>query len=76
MTVLLRRVDPERRMSRFYRLHVQPALFGEWSVVTEWGRIGSAGRVHVRFYASRDKAERAGERIVAAKLKKGYRRIT
>ncbi|MGA9546899.1 MAG: WGR domain-containing protein [Rhodomicrobium sp.] len=28
----------------FYVLDVQPNLFGEWSLVREWGRIGMAQR--------------------------------
>ena len=45
MTALnLRRVDPARNMSRFYRLDVQPDLFGGVLLVKEWGRIGAHGR--------------------------------
>lgn len=43
--VYLTRIDPARNMERFYKLDVQPTLFGEWSLITEWGRIGSPGRV-------------------------------
>jgi predicted DNA-binding WGR domain protein len=31
-------------MHRFYRLDVQPDLFGQWYLMREWGRIGNAGR--------------------------------
>lgn len=41
--VTLRRVDPSRNMARFYRLDVQPDLFGGCSFVREWGRIGRGG---------------------------------
>ncbi|WP_439399732.1 WGR domain-containing protein [Bradyrhizobium sp. PMVTL-01] len=27
-------------MARSYKLDIQPTLFGEWSFVREWGRIG------------------------------------
>ncbi|MCP4781752.1 MAG: WGR domain-containing protein [Hyphomicrobium sp.] len=30
-------------MARFYAMSVQPNLFGQWSLLREWGRIGSAG---------------------------------
>ena len=33
--VILHRTDPARNMHRFYRLDVQPDLFGEWCVVRE-----------------------------------------
>ena len=38
----LARIDAEKNMERFYKLDVQPTLFGEWSLVREWGRIGRA----------------------------------
>ena len=31
-------------MHRYYRMDVQPDLFGEWCLMREWGRIGSAGQ--------------------------------
>ena len=44
-TVHLTRIDPAKNMARFYKLDVQPNLFGEWCLIREWGRIGSPGRV-------------------------------
>ncbi len=44
MTALvLYRIDSGKRMRRFYRLDVQPNLFGQWCLIREWGRIGSSG---------------------------------
>jgi predicted DNA-binding WGR domain protein len=39
--VHLSRIDPARNMCRFYRLDVQPDLFGGFAVVKEWVRIGA-----------------------------------
>jgi hypothetical protein len=41
--VHLRRTDPTRNMHRFYRLDVQPDLFGGVLPMKEWGRIGAQG---------------------------------
>ena len=41
--VQMRRIDPARNMRRFYRLSIQPDLFGGASLVREWGRIGARG---------------------------------
>jgi predicted DNA-binding WGR domain protein len=30
------RIEPEKNMARFYRLDVQPDLFGWWSFIREW----------------------------------------
>jgi WGR domain len=38
--VHLARIDPACNMRRFYRLDVQPDLFGGFAVVKEWGRDG------------------------------------
>ena len=41
----LRRIDPARRMHRFYQMAVQRDLLGGAALVCEWGRIGSPGQV-------------------------------
>ena len=53
----LHRIDPDRNMARFYSMSVQPNLFGEWTLLREWGRIGKAGRlVSGRFASEREAA--------------------
>ena len=42
--VILYRTDRAKNMHRFYRLDVQPDLFGQWCLMREWGRIGTTGR--------------------------------
>lgn len=66
---VLYRIDPARRMHRFYRLDVQPDLFGNWCFMCEWGRIGTTGRERsfpfptpVDAHAALDKQRRAKER--------------
>jgi len=41
-TTLTRR-DPTKNLHRYYRLDVQPDLFGAWCFIREWGRIGQRG---------------------------------
>jgi predicted DNA-binding WGR domain protein len=67
------RRDPERRMARFYAMHVQGTLFGAWSLIREWGRIGSPGRIRADQHATIDELAAAADRIGAAKRRKGYR---
>jgi WGR domain len=46
MTALhLRRIDPARNMCRFYRLDIQPDLFGRILLMKQWGRVGTQGRI-------------------------------
>jgi predicted DNA-binding WGR domain protein len=62
-TVNLRRVDPARNMRRFYRLDIQPDLFGGVLLVKEWGRIGAHGRVV---------SERFDDEVLAADALRGH----
>jgi WGR domain len=48
--IVLHRIEPEKNMARFYRLDVQPDLFGWWSFIREWGRIGRPGQVRAISY--------------------------
>ena len=42
--VELHRIDETQNMRRFYRLDMQPDLFGGVLLVRQWGRIGAEGR--------------------------------
>jgi predicted DNA-binding WGR domain protein len=73
MTALnLRRIDPARNMSRFYRLDVQPDLFGGVLLVKEWGRIGAHGRMVAEPYDSEALAAVALQRQAERKRRRGY----
>jgi len=69
----LMRIDDQNNMVRFYKLDVQPTLFGEWSFVREWGRIGRAGTVRIEAYPTRGKADLALILKWAEKQRRGYR---
>ena len=68
----LTRCDPARNMARFYRLDVQPDLFGGWALVREWGRIGRAGRTSSTVYVTADDAAASLDRQQRAKERRGY----
>lgn len=70
--IILHRTDPAKNMRRFYRLDVQPDLFGQWCVIREWGRIGSAGQVQMVPYATATEAHEALARQRDAKQRRGY----
>ena len=74
--IMLRRTDAERNMHRFYALGLMPTLFGEWTVVAEWGRIGSPGRVQRSTYSDEVSAMKALARRLADKSGRGYRKAT
>ncbi len=72
--VMLRRIDPEQGMARFYSLMVERDLFGTVRLVRQWGRIGSMqGRELAQDFPTEEEAAAALERLAAAKRRKGYR---
>ncbi|WP_134681404.1 WGR domain-containing protein [Paracoccus ravus] len=70
--MVLRRIDPDRNMRRFYRLSVEPDLFGGASLVREWGRIGRPGQHLSEPHADEGQAINALLRLAAAKRRRGY----
>jgi predicted DNA-binding WGR domain protein len=74
--VYLEKIDPAENMRRFYSIRVIPTLFGEWTVVREWGRIGSPGTVREQWFESEDQALAAADRLKVEKQKRGYQTAT
>lgn len=68
----LTHIDPSRNMARYYLMTIQPNLFGEWSLVREWGRIGKGGQVKQASFSSAEEARQAFTRLVKAKQRRGY----
>lgn len=68
----LRREDPSRNMHRFYFMAVQRDLFGRASLIREWGRIGSPGRMRIEPHPDEGRAVDALAALIAMKRKRGY----
>lgn len=60
-------------MRRFYAASVQPTLFGGVSVVRNWGRIGSSGRMRIETFDEADQADDALDKLIRTKRRRGYR---
>ena len=72
MTLLIR-VDPEQRMNRWYRVHVQATLFDEFAVVCVWGSRETAFQQMRAIPAeSLAEAQELAARIVTEKIARGY----
>jgi predicted DNA-binding WGR domain protein len=59
-------------MRRFYRLDVQPDLFGGVLLMKEWGRIGAQGRMVAERYDAESPALAALQRQDERKRRRGY----
>ncbi len=63
---------PAGNQHRFYLLSVQPNLFGGWSLIREWGRIGSSGQMRIDLCESLNDAQEAFRKKVKEKQRRGY----
>ncbi len=63
---------PADNMFRFYHMAVVPNLFGEWTLLREWGRIGRGGQVRLDLFVERGQAERSLQTLERAKRRRGY----
>ncbi|WP_247648086.1 WGR domain-containing protein [Pannonibacter phragmitetus] len=70
--VVLDRVDRDRNMARFYRISVDPALFGLMAVTREWGRIGRSGQSRIDLYPNVAEAAAAASVLMRNKMRRGY----
>jgi predicted DNA-binding WGR domain protein len=68
----LTRNDPSLNMARFYAIDVMPTLFGDWTLVAEWGRIGQSGTIKAEVFSDREAAEQALQKRERSKRRKGY----
>ena len=68
----LKKRDPRRNLARFYRMVVQPNLFGEWTLHREWGRIGQGGRTRMDWYNREEDAVAELLALENGKRRRGY----
>ncbi len=69
--LVLRRVDPETNVHRFYALMIECDLFGRVVLVRRWGRIGTRGRERTDLHADETAPAEALVNL-AAKRRRGY----
>lgn len=69
--ITLYRVNASKDMFRFYRLDIQPDLFGNLCLLVEWGRIGGSGRIRIISYQTEDEAQLAFHKQRKIKERRG-----
>jgi predicted DNA-binding WGR domain protein len=65
-------IDPAENRARFYEIQVCPNLFGEWSIVRQWGRIGKPCRLRVDLCVSAAEAEKRAAAILKRRVRRRY----
>jgi predicted DNA-binding WGR domain protein len=66
------RTDPAKKIDRFYLVRLAPTLFGEWTLLREWGRSGSPGTMRLTSFEQFDQAQQAETRAIKRRLGHGY----
>ncbi len=75
MPICLLITQPHPRQDpRFYRIEIQLNLFGEWSVVVEWGLRGRNGQQRIALFNDLRAASLAADTTRERLLRKGYLR--
>ena len=46
--LVLHRCEPTCNMARYYVLAIEPSLFGDATLIREWGRLGRPGQTQGR----------------------------
>jgi predicted DNA-binding WGR domain protein len=69
--LVLDRLDLSCNMARYYVLSVEPSLFGDATLIREWGR-GRPGQTRIELYETQSKAVEALETWLQRKRRRGY----
>jgi predicted DNA-binding WGR domain protein len=73
--LLTRRSRNRRLRPSFYRVEIAHNLFGEYSVIREWGRVGGRSLEKVDLFEGLVEASRWADRVRRKRLRAGYARI-
>lgn len=69
------RKDAARNMARYYRLSIEPNLFGEICLIRQWGRIGAKGQSRIHHFENEGAAVDLLLDLLRQKRKRGYRAV-
>jgi predicted DNA-binding WGR domain protein len=70
--LVLDRRNPGANMARFYALPIEASLFGDATLIREWGRIGTAGQRKIELHDSEGNAMEVLEMWLRRKQRRGY----
>ncbi|MEN8132443.1 MAG: WGR domain-containing protein [Pseudomonadota bacterium] len=73
--IRLVKINPEKNQHRFYQLAVWPDLFGGFSLVREWGRIGQGGQLRFDPFPTERAAREVLTSLVQRKCRTGYEAV-
>ena len=69
----IQRIDARKNMARFYAMSIEPTLFGDTSLVRNWGRIGTHGQQRIHLFENERQAVDLFLDLLRQKRRKGYK---
>lgn len=70
----LTRTPAAKGVPTYYRIEITLNLFGEWSVVFDWGQRGTRGRQRIALFNDLRAASRIADQVRERMLRRGYNR--
>lgn len=70
--IYLKKTNPDTNENKYYTLLIQQDLFGKWSLVRQWGRLGTKGQTKIDTFDSYEDALAALESLEKEKCRRGY----
>lgn len=68
-------IKQQDQQTRYYQLLLQQDLLEGWTLVREWGKQGSSGRVKRDHFPCQNDALRAMERVRDAQISRGFQTV-
>jgi predicted DNA-binding WGR domain protein len=69
---VLDRRDPGADMAEFYVLSIGTSLFGDATLIREWGRIGTSGQPKINLHDGEGAALQVLEMYLRRRQRRGY----
>jgi predicted DNA-binding WGR domain protein len=67
------RIDPEKKMNRWYSVAVQPTLLDPWAIICSWGnKRTNYQQVRIFPSESQNMATKTATKIIRRKVRRGY----
>jgi len=75
MERIFRSIEPKENRFRFYSMHIEKSLFGEFILTCSWGRMGTRGQVRASPFDSQEDCLTAMQQIAKIRKQHGYEEI-
>jgi len=75
MERIFRSIDPKENRFRFYSMHIEKSLFGDFTLTCAWGRIGTRGQCRISPFDSKADCLTAMKQIAKVRKQHGYDEI-